>query len=85
MGDSPSSSSCPINPCSLDSSDGVLGPHGCGGRGSPLVGHPSGCAGRAAGTGAAGATAVEGEAWGAVGPLVVGIMTKWAASCAMVL
>jgi hypothetical protein len=28
---------------------------------------------------------VEGEAWGAVGPLVVGIMTKWAASCAMVL
>lgn len=62
----------PLTPCSPDSSDGVLGPHGCGGRRSPLVGHPPGCAGRAAGAGAAGAAPVEGEAWGGGHPLEAG-------------
>uniref|UniRef100_A0A8D1QKJ3 Uncharacterized protein n=1 Tax=Sus scrofa TaxID=9823 RepID=A0A8D1QKJ3_PIG len=42
-----------------DPSDGVLGPRGCGGRRSPLVGHPPGCTGWAAGAGAAGAAHVE--------------------------
>ena len=54
----------PLTPCSPDPSDGIPGPRGCGGRRSPLVGHPSGCTGRAAGAGAAGAAHVEGEAWG---------------------
>lgn len=49
---------------SPDPGDGLPGPCGRGGRGSPLVGHPPGRAGRAAGAGAAGAAAVEGEAGG---------------------
>lgn len=54
----------PLIPHSPDPSDGLPGPCGCGGRRSPLVGHPPGHTGRAAGAGAAGAAHVEGEARG---------------------
>lgn len=64
----------PLTLCSPDPSDGVLGSSGRGGRGSPLVGHPPGCTGGAAGAGAAGAAHVEGEAWwGAVEPVGAGL------------
>lgn len=53
-----------LTPHSPDPSDGLPGPCGCGGRRSPLVGHPPGCTGRASGAGAAGAAHVEGEAQG---------------------
>ncbi|XP_040088783.1 integrin alpha-7 isoform X5 [Oryx dammah] len=49
----------PFAPPSPDPGDGVPRPSGCGGRRSPLVGHPVGCTSRAAGIGAAGAAHVE--------------------------
>uniref|UniRef100_A0A8C0NG23 Integrin subunit alpha 7 n=1 Tax=Canis lupus familiaris TaxID=9615 RepID=A0A8C0NG23_CANLF len=54
----------PLTLHSPDPSDGLPGPRGCGGRRSPLVGHPPGCAGGTTGAGAAGAAHVEGEGWG---------------------
>lgn len=54
----------PLTLHSPDSRDGLPGPCGCGGRRSPLVGHPPGRPGRVAGAGAVGAAHVEGEAWG---------------------
>lgn len=58
-----------FTPCFSDPSDGVLGPCGRDCRRNPLVGHPPGSAGWAAGAGPAGAAVVEGEAWGGVEPV----------------
>lgn len=70
-----------LTPCSPDPSDGVLGPHGCGGERDPMVGHPAGCAGRATGAGAVGAAAMEGEAWEALALLGLYFLVRRAASC----
>lgn len=82
---SPVGALAPLTLCSPDPSDGVLGSGGCGGRGSPLVGHPPGCTGRAAGAGTAGAAHVEGEAWGGWGQWGLGFPVKQAAFHAVVL
>lgn len=58
-----------LTSCFSDPSNGVLGPHGCGCRRSPLVGHPLGSAGWAAGAGPACAAVVEGEDWGGLEPV----------------